>query len=428
MNLLADRPVSLRRSFVARSRFQIAGGLLFACVLPYMVRVALGDLSGKPDDAAIATLVASIAGVCAGFWLLRSFAIFPGAKDSYFVAPAFSISFALVLAVLVFARVEYSRALLLAGYGISLSWFVLVSVLAARRRRLHLGLVPFGDLDAVSRLAAVQWRPLTSTEDSRIGLDAIVADFRAELPPAWERMLADCALEGMVVYHTKQLREALTGQVEVEHLSENNFGSLVPLAAYLNIKSVVDWVGALLLLPVVLPILAIIGIMVRLETPGPAIFRQRRVGYRGQPFTVFKIRTMRQPGDPSLDLRISAMTADGDPRVTRLGRFLRRSRLDELPQILNVLRGEMSWIGPRPEAVPLSEWYEKELPFYRYRHVVKPGISGWAQVNQGHVAQIDEVREKLQNDFYYIKYFSPWLDMLIAIRTIGTMLSGFGAR
>ena len=128
------------------------------------------------------------------------------------------------------------------------------------------------------------------------------------------------------------------------------------------------------------------------------------------------------------DARHAAMTGKDDDRITRAGAFLRRTRLDELPQIFNVLKGQMSWIGPRPEAEVLSLWYTGELPFYRYRHVVKPGVSGWAQVNQGHVAEVDEVHTKLQYDFYYIKYFSPWLDLLILIRTIKTMLTGFGSR
>jgi lipopolysaccharide/colanic/teichoic acid biosynthesis glycosyltransferase len=127
-------------------------------------------------------------------------------------------------------------------------------------------------------------------------------------------------------------------------------------------------------------------------------------------------------------VRAAAITAADDERITRLGKILRRLRIDELPQIFNILKGEMSWIGPRPEAQVLSQWYTSEIPFYRYRHVVKPGISGWAQVNQGHVADVNSVYTKLQYDFYYIKYFSPWLDALIFFRTLKTMLTGFGAR
>ena len=124
--------------------------------------------------------------------------------------------------------------------------------------------------------------------------------------------------------------------------------------------------------------------------------------------------------------RHAAMTSEGDLRITKVGAFLRRTRLDEFPQILNVLKGEMSWIGPRPEADVLSQWYKAEVPFYGYRHVVKPGISGWAAVNQGHVANIEDIRLKLQYDLYYIKYYSFWLDVLIVFRTIRTMVTGFG--
>jgi lipopolysaccharide/colanic/teichoic acid biosynthesis glycosyltransferase len=141
---------------------------------------------------------------------------------------------------------------------------------------------------------------------------------------------------------------------------------------------------------------------------------------------MMKFRTMAH-FDPNGDVD-EVITAEGDPRVTRVGARLRRSRLDELPQIFNILAGQMSWIGPRPEAEALSAWYTGEIPFYRYRHVVRPGISGWAQVNQGHVATVDEVHAKLQYDFYYVKYFSAWLDILITFRTIRTMMTGFGSR
>src|SRR5690606_20196731 len=140
------------------------------------------------------------------------------------------------------------------------------------------------------------------------------------------------------------------------------------------------------------------------DSPGPVLFRQTRIGYRGAPFQVAKFRTMKA-SRTECDARQSAMTRDNDDRITRLGRLLRRSRIDELPQVLNILKGEMSWIGPRPEAEPLSKWYEAELPFYRYRHIVPPGITGWAQVNQGHVVELEEVMSKLHYDVYYIKNF-----------------------
>ena len=122
------------------------------------------------------------------------------------------------------------------------------------------------------------------------------------------------------------------------------------------------------------------------------------------------------------------MTRDGDDRITRVGRFLRRTRLDELPQVWNVLIGDMSWIGPRPEALALAQWFEEEVPFYSYRHIVRPGITGWAQVNQGHVTELEATRSKLRFDFYYVKNLSLWLDILIALKTLRVIVQGVGAR
>src|SRR5690554_7341673 len=118
----------------------------------------------------------------------------------------------------------------------------------------------------------------------------------------------------------------------------------------------------------------------------------------------------------------------GDARITRVGRYIRKTRLDEIPQFINVLKGDMSLIGPRPEQRAFANTFEKVIPFYTYRHVVKPGITGWAQVVHGYAADADDTRVKIEHDFYYIKHFSLWLDILIVVKTIKTILTGFGAR
>jgi lipopolysaccharide/colanic/teichoic acid biosynthesis glycosyltransferase len=196
------------------------------------------------------------------------------------------------------------------------------------------------------------------------------------------------------------------------------------------LKTVIDCLLAVASLPLLLPVLGAAALAIRLDDGGPALFRQRRIGHRGIVIDVIKFRTMRVAavGGSAAESRAAAMTGAVDPRITRIGAFLRQTRIDELPQVWNILKGEMSWIGPRPEAEVLSHWYVGEIPFYRYRHVVKPGITGWAQTNQGHVAQVEDIHRKLQYDFYYIKYFSPALDILILFKTVKTMLTGFGAR
>jgi lipopolysaccharide/colanic/teichoic acid biosynthesis glycosyltransferase len=176
--------------------------------------------------------------------------------------------------------------------------------------------------------------------------------------------------------------------------------------------------------------MGLIALAIKLDGPGPVLFLQERLGYRGETFTMVKFRTMRGR-DVAADtdaMRDDAITRDGDDRITRIGRILRKTRLDELPQVWNILMGDMSWIGPRPEARALADWYEQEIPFYSYRHIVRPGITGWAQVNQGHVADIDAVSTKLRLDFYYVKNLSLWLDILIGLKTLRVIVGGFGAK
>src|SRR6185295_1831349 len=172
------------------------------------------------------------------------------------------------------------------------------------------------------------------------------------MPDEWEAFLADAALAGRIVYQVKQLSESLTGRVELEQLSENSFGSLVPARGYFYLKSAADFVFALLMLPMALPLMAAIAIAIRLDSPGPVFFSQKRIGHAGRPITIYKFRTMHLVDVE--DERTAAMTKQKDGRITKVGHFLRKLRIDELPQIINVLRWEMSWIGPRPEAQVLS--------------------------------------------------------------------------
>jgi lipopolysaccharide/colanic/teichoic acid biosynthesis glycosyltransferase len=376
------------------------------------------------------TQVTSLIAALFGLFVFRRMTIYPGARAFEFILPAFSSTFGLAAALLLFTRISYSGAMLLTGYAASVSVTFLLGYLGRRAAPRRLYYVPTGNTGIVADTPEVDWVELAGPTVPVDPRGSIVADLRAAHSPEWERMLAKAAISGIPVYHTKQLRESLTGRVQIEHLSENSFGSLLPALGYKSVKRAIDVFASILLLPVLLPLLLVIALVVRVSSPGPILFRQRRMGYRGLPFDMLKFRTMtvRSETDCSETERHAAITRDADARVTRPGRFLRRSRLDELPQIVNILRGEMSWIGPRPEAVPLSLWYEDELPFYSYRHIVPPGITGWAQVNQGHVAELDDVHVKLHYDFYYIKFFSFWLDLLIGLRTVGIMLTGFGAK
>ena len=320
---------------------------------------------------------------------------------------------------------------LLSSYLLTLATFTFIHLRFVVHRPILLGVIPNGGVASLPQATQVIWHRIDQPHAAMPGMSGVVVDLNAAHSAEWNSRIADFALGGTPVYHYKEVIEQLTGRVEIEHLSENTLGSLNPSDVYLEIKGVIDVLVAAVALIVLSPILLVVAIIVRWDSPGPSLYRQQRTGFRAKPFTAYKFRTMLvAPAGEQLDdiaARHSAMTRDKDTRVTRVGLFLRKSRIDELPQLLNVLKGEMSLIGPRPEAVVLTRWYEKEIPFYHYRHIIKPGITGWAQVNQGHVTEVDDVREKLNLDFYYVKNFSFWLDILIAIRTIQTMITGHGA-
>jgi lipopolysaccharide/colanic/teichoic acid biosynthesis glycosyltransferase len=420
----ADREA--RGRLLARRRFQMGSALVLAALLPYAFRLATipGTLVDPP---VVNALLGNTLAVLIASWIRLSITTYPGIRSSYVILPTALAAYAVVVAFFLMARLPYDRGALLAGLIIYTLWGYALYFRVERRTRPRIGIIPFGSARELAHIEKVDWLVL---EQPRLhhaaGCSAFVADFAAEMPDEWEAFMADAALAGQIVYQVKQLSESLTGRVELDHLSENSFGSLLPARGWFHLKSVADFLFALLILPLALPVMALASIAIRLEDGGPALFRQARIGHAGRRITVYKFRTMRVAAHS--DERSAAMTGSSDVRITRVGAFLRRYRVDELPQIINVLKNEMSWIGPRPEAEILSIWYTSELPFYRYRHVVKPGISGWAQVNQGHVAEVHEVHRKLQYDFYYIKYFSPWLDLLILFRTVRTMLTGFGAR
>ncbi len=248
---------------------------------------------------------------------------------------------------------------------------------------------------------------------------AITHSVHAELFEA----LMDAREQGLAVTPMPVLFESITGRVAVEHIGEH-WAVALPLdtpearGIYPLIRRALDVALALaggLTLLICLPLIAL---SIRLDSPGPVFYGQMRVGRGGRHFRLFKLRTMR------LDAEADGpeWAAVHDPRVTSAGRWLRRTRLDELPQVLNILRGEMSVIGPRPERPEFVERLARRIPFYRARHAVRPGITGWAAVNQDYAASAEDALVKLQYDLYYIKNQSPLLDANILLRTIAIVL------
>jgi sugar transferase (PEP-CTERM system associated) len=250
-------------------------------------------------------------------------------------------------------------------------------------------------------------------------------DQRGVLPLA---ELLTCKLRGINVAQSAEFYESLTGQLPVRNLRPSSIifsqGFRKP-RFFTTTRRIVEFALALVGLVLTAPILLLAAVAIALESGFPILFRQERIGQHGRTFTLLKLRTMRQDAEKNGAVWASA---GGDPRITRIGNFLRKSRIDEFPQLWNVLRGDMSFVGPRPERPIFVEELQAHIPYYGERHSVKPGITGWAQVRHGYTSTIEESEAKLRYDLYYIKNMGVWLDLQILLDTFKVIVFGRGAR
>jgi sugar transferase (PEP-CTERM system associated) len=259
------------------------------------------------------------------------------------------------------------------------------------------------------------------------GIDRVIIaleDRRGELPL---RELLKLRFNGVVIEEAGSLLERLTGKLYLDGLRPSSFiyseGFRVRPSQQIA-RRIVSTLTAAAGLLLFLPFFPIVALMVRLSSPGPIFFRQTRVGLGGRNFTVYKFRTMRQDAE----VEGARWASKNDPRVTPIGMFMRKIRLDEVPQLWNVLRGDMGFVGPRPERPEFVPWLSEQIPYFDLRHMIRPGLTGWAQVRYGYGATLAESREKLEFDLYYIKHMSLGLDLLIMFETVKTILRRQGSQ
>jgi sugar transferase (PEP-CTERM system associated) len=279
------------------------------------------------------------------------------------------------------------------------------------------GLPVIGTVDNVDRFAA--------TDQATLILIA-QEDLRGHLPID---ALLRCRLRGVRVEEANSFYERLTGKILVRDLRPSSLvfadGFVRPRLLY-SIKRLTEVFAAASMLVIAAPFMAVLALLVWMDTPGPILYRQRRVGVGGRLFDLLKFRSMKASAEISSGPVWSS--PDGDARVTRLGRVLRKLRLDELPQLINVVRGEMSFVGPRPERPEFVQRLAPVIPYYDERHTVYPGITGWAQINFPYGSTFEDAEEKLEYDLYYVKHMSLAFDAVIMLKTVKVMLMGRGAR
>ena len=361
-----------------------------------------------------------------------------------------------VLTPLGFALLQspYSRGALLLSYALTTAWFWLGERWWFGSKRLQLlcsaptaqalwqqlqAMGPEAVRSAQQHLQLLRWPAHWQAEPGRcpeaLALDgAIVATGPGDSAPTLAdaapgshtpddaAVLRELKLRHIRLYSPQALVEALSGRVSPQRLASALWqpdGN----PAYDLFKRVLDVAAVLLSAPLTLPLSLAVALAVRLDSPGPAVFSQWRVGLYGRAFRIHKFRSMRHTAQDT-----PQFADKDDPRITRLGNFLRQTRLDEIPQLWNVLRGQMSLIGPRPEQTAFVQQFAQDIPSYPWRHLVRPGLTGWAQVQQGYAASTQETAVKLSYDLYYVSHYSLAMDLLILAKTLRTVLTGHGAR
>ncbi|MDY0747220.1 TIGR03013 family PEP-CTERM/XrtA system glycosyltransferase [Paucibacter sp. R3-3] len=270
----------------------------------------------------------------------------------------------------------------------------------------------------------------TLTETARyLGVDEIVvalSERRGGSMPL--RQLLDCKLYGIRVVDIATYFEKTLAQIKISHVNAGwlIFGDGFNQGALRTIvKRVFDIIFSAAILLLTLPVMAVTAVLIKLESSGSVLYRQERVGLNGAIFKVIKFRSMRSDAEKDGKPRWATLN---DDRVTRIGKFIRKVRIDELPQLFNVLRGEMSLVGPRPERQFFVDDLINKIPYYAVRHSVKPGVTGWAQVRYEYGSTVEDSIEKLQYDLYYVKNHTLFLDLLIMLETVAVVLTGKGAR
>lgn len=316
-------------------------------------------------------------------------------------------------------REFYSNQVLLTALPVSAVFGA--AVMYAKHRSAQVRIALLGPHDAPIEVRLAYDRILDPDTDLR-SYDVLLTTSVIDLSPEWARVLSRAMIAGKPVRHLAEYVEEEQGIVSLDHFDLDHLPP-TGLTSYRTRKRLMDIGIALAFLPVALPILAFGALAVLVSMGRPVLFMQQRTGQGGTVFNMYKLRTMQHSAEMH-----GTSTVKGDLRITPVGGFLRRFRVDELPQLLNVLKGDMSIIGPRPEWTLLSEKYSRDLPVYVYRHLVRPGITGWAQVRGGYASDLAETRTKVSYDLFYIKNMSFSFDLQILVRTVWTLLTGGGAR
>lgn len=334
------------------------------------------------------------------------------------------LSYMGIILVISATRVYYSRSYLLTSFLLSLLGVLTIGYIEHKHKKLRFVLLSDLSGNESEDLGRLNIEFLRTIKPSENHYDGIVVKDIKNLSPEIARFIVTETLKGTPVYTFAELYAAFLGRVPLEYIDPDLLGTRASSSIYKGVKRIVELLIATIFFVPAALIGLIIAISIKVDSKGPVFFIQERVGQNGRPFKLIKFRTMHN----NSELDGPQFAKENDSRVTRVGKVLRKTRLDELPQIINVIRGDMSFVGPRPEQIPFARQFEEKIPYYSLRYSLKPGLTGWAQINRGYTSGFDDTKEKLEYDLFYLRYESPWLDLLILFKTLKIVLTGFGAR
>ncbi len=408
-------------SFILSWCWAIAGIAVFTAIEN---RLFLPDMAAQ-FGGNLAPLKPLFWGACIAYFLVAWFMVsgrrLPYA-DNFEVL--FSITFAmacLLVALLAAMREYYSGRYIATWFAFMLLWLGLEVFF--RNRFVEYRFIvfptdtPLKEAEFPEHKVVFDFSP---EESKQANVDAVIVDANQALDQERLALLACYRSNGVPILPLTVFLESTWGRIPLELVTPGKALKALSFRPYLLVKPLLEWIIALLGVFLLSPAMLATAVVVRLTSRGPVLFRQARAGVGGQPFTMYKFRTMREGAEKLGSYAVVA----SDERLTPVGGLLRRYHLDELPQLFNVLKGDMAIVGPRPETVELTELYKAQLPYYCLRNVVRPGVTSWALIHQGNVSGVEATGIKLSYDLYYLKHMSFLLDFFIILKTVWVMLFG----
>lgn len=422
---------STARQQSAQLGWSFAGGATLA--VSYAIALVLMHWGWATPQFGQTVLWCSLPYLLCAHWMYGSAGL-PAAERTSMLLVTTVTPFLLLMLGFALFQWPYSRGAVLLVYMLCTAWFVAGDRLRSRKRVQRLACLDVGIAEQLGAWCGtgalngkdIELHPLpanTANAADLLAFDGVVLDRRVEASTERSHLLGTLKLNHMRLYSVEAVAELLSGR-KILPTAHDELWELDGNPAYDVAKRAMDVLLVLAAAPLWLALCALVSVAVRIGSTGPVLYSQMRVGRNGRAFRLWKFRSMRLQ-DPDSPARFAQAN---DERITPVGRFIRRWRLDELPQLINVLAGHMSLIGPRPEQLAFVEEFATRIPAYTYRHLVRPGITGWAQVQQGYAEGEAANTVKLSYDLYYVAHYSMALDLLIAYKTARIVLTGFGSR